>query len=209
MDHALVEHGLAPAREPDDRHSPAPARPSRALGARLAGAPLDIAMELAVDGELPPREFDRLINVLREGTATLGTTTARTRELGWRGAWLGHRLDVAVVPDQGRTRIRLTQSIRRAAFGAMAATTAAAGIGGPVLGAALFQLLQLPAPSWGVPLTSAANAVISGTVGTLFAAAAIPAGRGLVRWLRRYNAARLQTLAELLAARVGEGIEEG
>ncbi len=66
-------------------------------------------------------------------------------------------------------------------------------------------LMALPAPAWGVALRSSTIADIAASSGVITALGAVPLARRLVRRMRRFNAARLQTLAELLAVRVRDG----
>ncbi|HEU4631342.1 MAG TPA: serine/threonine-protein kinase [Gemmatimonadaceae bacterium] len=205
VEHALIEQGLLPPPLIPGRVHEGPAARGWQSGTAWAGAPLDIVMEVEADGELPPRELDRLVTTLREGTASLGAVSATARGLVWRGGWTGHRLEVAVTPDQGRTRIRLVQSLRRAAVGTTALAVGIGAAAAPAVGVALDLLLNIPAPSWSVALRSDTIAGIAGTIGVAAGLSAIPVARALVRRLRRFNAARLQTLAELLAAKVREG----
>ena len=206
VDHALVEHGVSATGRV--LRPALPGQHVRDLATRLAGAPLDITLESTVNGELPAREFDRVLNVLRDGTATLGAITQRQGELHWETGWAGHRLDVSVVPQAGRTTLRLTQGIAGAAIGRMAAAVALlAGIAGPATWLLLKVVLSVPAPAWGIPLSDGAIGALATCGGALTAIASVPVGRSLVRQLRRFNEARLQTLGELLAVRVQDGAQ--
>lgn len=157
-------------------------------------------------GELAPHAIDRVLNTVRDGTDTLGTVSERSRELRWEGTWPGHRLDVAIVPRDGSTTLRLTQHTGGAALGRTAiALASVAGVGAPSVWLLLTVVLNVPAPSWGVPLTSAAIASVAAAGGIVTALAALPLGRWLVRRMHRFHEARLRTLADLLAVRVEEG----
>jgi eukaryotic-like serine/threonine-protein kinase len=204
VDHALVEHGLGGTRREVTQLGVIESPVKRSL---WAGAPLDITLEAEVAGEIHPRHFDRLMNLLRDGTNTLGVTSAKTHALSWRTAWLGHRLDVSVSPQDGRTRIRFVQSLRRAAVGSLGGAFVAGGVGGTLAAFALDVLLRLPAPRGGIAFGHDAIHVIAATVGALIGVACIRLGRGAIRTVRDYNAARLQTLAELTAVRVRDAID--
>ncbi|HTR77484.1 MAG TPA: hypothetical protein VMH39_05215, partial [Gemmatimonadaceae bacterium] len=209
--HALAEHGLAPAASRVQSEPIVVSPPeSRSF---WAGAPLDIVVGAEVAGEVGPGDFDRLMHVLRDGTARLGTTLAESRELRWRCAWLGHRLDVAVVPDRGRTRIRLSQSVRRMAVGTVAASMALiGGVAAPLTGIVLYELMRVPArPLFRVRVALANRSIreIAATVAAVVAVSSIPIGWAAVRWMRRQNAARLRTLGEALAARCRELLRGG
>jgi hypothetical protein len=165
-----------------------------------AGAPLDIVVDADVDDSVDPRRFERLINVLREGTDTVGVTTTKSRELMWRGAWFGHRLEASVAPDGARTRIRVSQSIRRAAAATIASAIVVGGNVGAAIGVALVAM-HLPVPRWGFRIHRMEGIYLATAAG-VFVGTLI--GRALVRRLRNYNGARLNTLTELLALRAGE-----
>src|SRR5262249_10517706 len=141
---------------------------------------------------------------LREGTDTVGVTTTKSRELMWRGAWFGHRLEASVAPDGARTRIRLSQSIRRAALATMSATAAVGGVVRTPVGAGLINL-PLHAPPWGFRIHRADGVILTTVAGIC---AGMLLGRAFIRHLRNYNSARLHTLTELLALRAGDGRDD-
>jgi serine/threonine-protein kinase len=117
VERAFVEHGLV-------QRTPVPGTPvtqtPRAIveppverNSWWAGAPPFIAREVVVEGELPTRDLDRLINVLRDATGSMGHTMAHTRELAWWTGRFGTRVDVSVVPESDRTTVRVVQDARR------------------------------------------------------------------------------------------------
>ncbi|HEY9228189.1 MAG TPA: serine/threonine-protein kinase, partial [Gemmatimonadaceae bacterium] len=122
IEHALVEHGLVQGRTapPAPPVQAAPATPPKR--SIWAGVPLGMESEIVVDGEIPARDLDLLLTVLRDETGRLGTTHARTREIGWITGGIGNRLEVSVIPAQGRTTIRLTRKFSRAAIVTMLTT---------------------------------------------------------------------------------------
>ena len=205
VERALSEHGLL-ARRQTPVNDPLP---RTALRRSLwAGAPLDVVVDADVDTAVDPRRFERLINTLREGTGTVGVTTTKSRELIWRGAWFGHRLEASVAPDGDRTRIRLSQSIRRAALTTMSAAVAGGGVIGTAVAVSLVALMRLPAPFWSIRLHRHDIINIATTAGICAGLLLIPIGRAFVRRLRDYNSARLQTLTNLLALRAGDGRDD-
>ena len=163
-----------------------------------AGSPLYIVREFEVKGELPARDVERMINVLRDATGHLGTTSAKTRELAWSTGRLGARFDVSVVPEEGRTTVRLVKSERRMAIAAMLSSTMVLGfIGGPMVGAITHELFGAP-EEFAVMVGLAAGLVMPWKF-----------GRAVVRRFRARSAERLRLLGERLAAKVRESVEQG
>ena len=199
VEHALAEHGLAPGASVMQR---APVR--RSL---WAGVPLDIVKEAVVPGEVSPRDFERFINVLRDGTGTLGLTTARSRELAWRGKWFGHRLEASIVPDKGVTTIRLSQSVRRMAVATLTATVVVGAAMAPLVGWMVSKLLHHPAPDWAIGFSRTSLDLLSVFAAVMTVPAVIPVGRKLLAWLRRRNDAELSVLTTLLAEKAREVVE--
>jgi hypothetical protein len=90
----------------------------------------------------------------------------------------------------------------------MAASLAGGAAVGAAAGVALNVVMSLPAPGWSSALVPDEILSIAVTVGAVITIASVRIGRALVRRMREYNAARLETLAELLALRAGEGDRE-
>ncbi|MEP6834687.1 MAG: serine/threonine-protein kinase [Gemmatimonas sp.] len=190
VDHALAEHGLAPS---------AAVRPTRARSSLWAGIPLDIVKEARIDGEVSPHDFERFINSLRDATGTLGTTSARSRELAWRGKWFGHRLEASVVPDKGVTTIRLSQSVRRMAIATLISSFVVGGVVSPLVGWLVSEILRSSGPAWLEILSRESIETIAISAAFATVVASIPVGRRVLTWLRRRNDAELSVLAEALA----------
>jgi hypothetical protein len=203
IDHALVEHGLAPHRPRAIERKPVTPKRSR-----WAGVPVDIVEQAEIEGTLDSARFDELINVLRNGTARLGVAETKDRALVWQCAWLGHRLRVSVEPAEGRVRLRLTQSIRRMALGTIGTTIAMFGAVAAGTGVLLDQVMQLPSLTPGFVLDHGDIDAISSVVAAAIGLIAIPTGRAIVRWVRERNVAHLHTLAELMAERIRDGVSE-
>lgn len=136
VEHALQERGLVPTARPPRRPAPvassAPAAPASArttetLRVRWLRLPTDLVHEVTVDGEVPARDVELLLSVLREESGRMGRTLAKTRELAWRSGWPGSRIEASIVPHDGRTTIRLERSVRRRTLGALLGTLAFGG----------------------------------------------------------------------------------
>lgn len=130
--------------------------------------------------------------------------------LRWEGAWTGHRLVATVAASGPRATVRLEQRIHRAALARTGAALAlVGGVVGPAVWLVLDVVLRVPAPEWGVRLTAEVISALAAGGGVATALAALPVARALVRRLRRFHAARLHTLGELLALRLGEATRRG
>ena len=204
IDHALIEHGLAPQKPQRaiERKSVAPRK------SWLAGVPLDIVEQAEIEGTLSPARFDELINVLRDGTARLGESEMKNRSLVWRCAWLGHRLRVSVEPANGRMNVTMRESIRRMVLGTTGATLLAFGGVGAGLGLLLNQVMQLPSLLPGFELNRGDIETWATVIGVAIGLGAFPVSRAIVRWLREQNAAHLHTLAELLSSKIRDGVTD-
>jgi eukaryotic-like serine/threonine-protein kinase len=191
VEHALVEHGLMPGRMAAPTRAEFPTqRPSR-----WAGAPLKAVRDIEIEGEIPGRDLESLINTLRDESGRLGHTNAKTRELGWWTGGFGNRLEVTVVPNNGRTHIRITRGIRRNAIVVMVGSLAVFGfMGGGAIGAILGE-------GMGMDEFGAFIGVASGI------AMFWSAGRALARRVHRRASDRVRALGETLTAKVRERLE--
>jgi len=196
VEHALIEQGLKPGRKlaPKERAVPAPLIEGRP---RARIFPLEAVHEISVKGEIPARDVERLVNLLRDETGAIGHTVTKTRELSWWTGRLGTRLDISVVPLDGRTAIRVEKRLWRTAALVVAGSIGTVGFfTGLSTGAALLELFGDPGE--GV-------AVIGGL--TMAASTSLFTARRVMRWLRERSTARLRRLGEALARKVRETAE--
>lgn len=141
--------------------------------------------------DLAVRDFDRLINVLRDETGTMGRTEAKSRELAWWNGRFGTRLDVSIVPADGRTQVRLAKRTTRSTLLAVAGSVAVIGFGVCVSTVSIvFEI---------APNADAFAATLGLTSG---AAAAFYTARTFIRFFRRRAEVRLRSLGDALVARV-------
>jgi hypothetical protein len=197
VEHALGERGLGPkAVAPVKKAADAPAPIEQRSW--WAGVPLRVVREIEVEGELPARDVERLINLLRDATGSLGHTLAHTRELAWWNGRFGTRLEVTVVPQAERTTIRVMRDARRSAYlrtlGSWALTAFPLA---PAFGAILIEGFGMPEGP-GVLLTLAAGFTFAWRT-----------SRWLVRRGSERITARAQELADRLAAKVRSSIRPG
>jgi serine/threonine-protein kinase len=200
VEHALGEHGLVPGVSSSKPKSKAKTIVASASVARpnwLTGVSRYAIAEIEVKGELPARDVERLINVLRDATGSLGRTLAHTRELSWRTGGFGGRLEATVVPETGRTTIRVIGDSRRSMLwrGTSVLLTTAFVLG-PLFAVVLFEGLGVP-EEVGVMSAIAAGLVFAWKAGRAFI------GRG-----HRAVAAQAERIGERLAAKVRSAIAE-
>lgn len=170
----------------------------------VAGVPMRVVSQVVVDGELSPRDFDRVLHTIRDATGRMGTTLAGTREIAWRSSGMRRRIDVAIVPENGRTTIRVSRGIHRLAWGSAAATLlVGSGVGGAI-GSIVGGLLALPAPSWSVVLKPDSIDAISALVGVTAMLSGFPVWRRVLKHLRRARERKINRLVESIAQKVRE-----
>lgn len=205
LEHALVERGLLPARAIPSQES------HRSV---WAGVPLESVAQVEIEGEIAPRHFDRIFAILREGTAQVGTTTASKREIGWHCESVGDRLDVSVIPSDGKTTVRLEQNIRRMAGITMVSSVALlGGVVAPLVGLVSRGIMLLPAPIWlggrfHLFVSRGHASSIAAWIALGIAVASVPIGRTLVRWLARRSIGQLNALTEAVSGSVRLAVRE-
>jgi hypothetical protein len=152
MQHALMERGLvAPAtlaseNEPVIIDLTEPAR-------FFWGEPLQICYECVLEGELHERDFDVMVDTIRRragdwGDAGLLSTVGRS--LTWSThSKAGRRMQVSIFPRNGKTTIRVLESLKESAGGIYGGIIG--GFGGG-LGGIAFAIFQ-KARGFGLGLT--------------------------------------------------------
>ncbi|HKS07675.1 MAG TPA: serine/threonine-protein kinase [Gemmatimonadaceae bacterium] len=193
VDRALAERGLGPdARPLPSRVAPVPneAQPVRAPWWSVHRN--DSVFRTQVKGEMPGRDMDRLLNVLREQTGEIGTTIARTRELAWHMYDPGSRLDVTVVPADGSTTIALHRSARKRLLAAILTPALTVGFFAGLATTAIF----VDGMDEGalIPGFAAGLSALYATARSLF-----------IRYRER-NARQLAALGDVIATKVRESI---
>ncbi len=194
VDHALGERGLGPKAVVAPRRPAIAAQPAGETSWWL-GVPLQSAHEVEVAGELPARDLERLINLLRDATGTMGHTRAHTRELSWTTGQLGTRLEVTVVPENDRTTIRVVRDARRSAYVRAAfALVASTFVVGPMAAIIMIEGFGIP-EELGIPAAMALGLTLIWK-----------GGRALVRRGSVQIVDSARSLADRLAAKVRSSI---
>jgi serine/threonine-protein kinase len=195
VERALAEHGIG-AKAPVPLVDRKPASPARGRERQLFWplSRFNLEYESRVEGELPSREIERLINVLREQTGTLGTTSARSLELAWSGTTLSSRLHVSVVPEGGHTTVAMTRGMRLRTLASIVFAAVTVGFLSGIVIALLGEGLVSPRDEELVVFTT----LIGGT------AAALTAGGFFYRAVRARSMQRLNALGDVIATKVRE-----
>jgi serine/threonine protein kinase len=112
IQHALVERGLGGAAAADQSVVIRDFTPKKTF---WRGEPTEISYEVVLDGEVPEHDFDMLVDALRRTAGEAGTVEIVGRSMTWTGSGSGIRqsrpLQVSVFPRNGRTTIRVSDSI--------------------------------------------------------------------------------------------------
>ena len=149
MQHALIERGLAdPAKPPASRQEPV----INDLSDRatfFGGEPSQLCYESVVEGELAESEFDLLVDSIRRRAGAWGDAgqiSTVGRSLTWSSqSKSGRRLQVSIFPRNGRTTIRVSESLSEMFGGIYGGVIG--GFGGG-LGGMCFGLIQKSVPLW-------------------------------------------------------------
>jgi len=165
------------------------------LGSRLAGAPVALAIERVIDGEMPVDRLEELVPTIVAATPGRGTASAVGRSLTWssqEGSNLTEQ-QVLVSSQSGQTLIRVEQTYSGLAAGWFGGIMGGVGAGvGFGLGGALSATLGLGAGLVALPLTAIA--------GSYFLARSIYASQV------RHRQAAAHALVDKLAAQVETAI---
>jgi eukaryotic-like serine/threonine-protein kinase len=127
VDHALLEHGVTPTGTP----APPPIGiVDRSRGANaFIGSPTQLEYETVVDGEMPERDFDLLVDTIRKHTGEAGQLASIGRSFAWRSDPHRGAVNVSLLPRGGKTTIRVSESARPLAAGIFVGIVGAIGFG--------------------------------------------------------------------------------
>jgi serine/threonine-protein kinase len=138
VQHALIERGLAPVTS-------APAARQQHVVTDLTpkpswwgGEPSNISYETVVAGEVAERDFDLLVDTIRSRAGAwgeVGTVATVGKSLSWTSqSKSGRRLQVSIFPRNGKTTIRIFESLSETYAGIYGGVMGAGGgAGGAVL----------------------------------------------------------------------------
>ena len=147
---ALVEHGLVPTA------TDGPSGPGRAVAQRrpattpvvvvkegpkqnvnpLIGSPTRIVVEVVVEGEMPERDYDLVLDVIRREVGEVGQIGSVGRTFSWSVSNQSRKLQISVMPRGGKTTVRIDEQLGHLTggiFGGMMGGIGG-GVGGGVMG---------------------------------------------------------------------------
>lgn len=160
-----------------------------------SGTPMLLAHELSIEGEMPEREYDRLVETMRRSLGDVGVVSIIGRSFAWRSSDRKRKVEVIVQSRHGMTQIRVSEDLRPFAgelFGGYVG-----GVGGGVGGS----MMGLLAGAAHMPLAGIASALAFAA--GMYGFARVKFGRSV-----RRRAKRMRDIADALAAEVSEAIGE-
>jgi serine/threonine protein kinase len=146
---ALAEHGLVP--QPGEREGggnvPAPRRsgplpsyvvrdgPKQIVNPFL-GSATRIVVEVVVDGEMPERDYDLVLDIIRRDVGEVGQIGSVGRTFSWSVSNQSRKLQISVMGRGGKTTVRIDEQLGQITggiFGGMMGGIGG-GLGGAVMG---------------------------------------------------------------------------
>lgn len=189
---ALVERGLAPLHGAEDGADSGggvvrdgimpPHNPW--LGGRTT-----IAFEAIIPGEMPERDFDLLIDIIRRALNDPGNVSGVGRSLTWTSTEKTRKIAVAVLVRDGRTTIHVSERLKDLAGGLFGGIMG--GGGGATLGPVIGLSVEALGNPWLIPV------FISMTVGATWGIA-----RTIFQRMSRSRRAVLEEMTNRLAEQV-------
>jgi serine/threonine-protein kinase len=100
------------------------------------GTPTRIVVEATIDGEMPERDYDLVLDIIRREIGEVGQIGSVGRTFSWSISSRERRLQISVMPRGGKTTIRVDEQlghIARGLFGGLMGGMGG-GMGGAVMG---------------------------------------------------------------------------
>jgi serine/threonine protein kinase len=203
---ALREHGLVPvpgdASAAADRANVAPRRagalpavvvrdgPTQPVNPFL-GTATRIVVEATIDGEMPERDYDLVLDIIRREIGEVGQIGSVGRTFSWSVSNQNRKLQISVMPRGGKTTVRIDEQLGAIAGGIFGGIM---GGGGGGLGGAVMGIVAGGAHE---PLLGLAAWL--GVIATAFGTA-----RFTLRQLANGRRTKLTEVANLLANQIAE-----
>ena len=201
---ALAEHGLVRAPGDAQRGHVAP-RPPGAQPAIVVkdgppqkanpwvGTPSRILIDATIEGEMPERDYDLVLEIIRREIGEVGQIGSVGRTFTWSVSNQSRKLQISVMPRGGRTLVRIDEQLTNIMGGVFGGIMGggAGGIGGAAMGSIAAQTDQ--------PLLG-----LAAWIGV--AAASYGAARLTFRKLAQNRREKLNELATEIATQIAETV---
>jgi eukaryotic-like serine/threonine-protein kinase len=205
---ALREYGLvsAPARDSSGTAraamTPAQRRPSvlpavtikdgpKQRANPFLGTPTRIVVEATIDGEMPERDYDLVLDIIRREIGEVGQIGSVGRTFSWSVSNQNRKLQISVMPRGGKTTVRIDEQLSNVAGGIFGGIMGGVGggAGGAVMGtiAANTHRPLLAFAAW-------ASVVVSAFAGARFT----------LRRVATFRKEKLHDVADQLAKQIAE-----
>lgn len=128
VDQALAEQGLVGPPANVAGANPVASRPRRPLPATsvvdgpqktnpFLGSPLRILVDATIDGEIPERDYDLVLDIIRREVGEVGQIGSVGRTFTWSVSNQSRKLQITVMPRGGRTTVRIDEQLSQIAGG--------------------------------------------------------------------------------------------
>ena len=126
------------------------------------GTPIRILVDATIEGEMPERDYDLVLDIIRREIGEVGQIGSVGRTFSWSVSNQNRKLQISVMPRGGRTTVRIDEQLGNLAGGLFGGLVGGAGGG---LGAAIMGIVAGRAgePLLGVGLWAAWLATMFGT----------------------------------------------
>ena len=148
---ALREHGLVAAPVAStgspDRGAVAPRRPGTLPAIVVKDGPTQpvnaflgtatrIVVEATIDGEMPERDYDLVLDIIRREIGEVGQIGSVGRTFSWSVSNQNRKLQISVMPRGGKTTVRIDEQLGNVAGGVFGGIMGGGGggMGGAVMG---------------------------------------------------------------------------
>jgi len=174
VEQALAEHGLLRVTGVGAKDEPLVAAPRAQVPAVVVadgprqkanvflGTPIRILVDATIEGEMPERDYDLVLDIIRREIGEVGQIGAVGRTFSWSVSNQNRKLQISVMPRGGRTTVRIDEQLGNLAGGLFGGLVGGAGGG---LGAAIMGIVAGRAgePLLGIGLWAAWLATMFGT----------------------------------------------
>jgi eukaryotic-like serine/threonine-protein kinase len=205
---ALREHGLVPVpgdHGAADGRVPAAARPSGSLPATIVkdgpkqpvnlflGTATRIVVEATIEGEMPERDYDLVLDLIRREIGDVGQIGSVGRTFSWSVSNQQRKLQISVMPRGGKTTVRVDEQLGQIAGGVFGGIMGGVGGGG---GGAMMGIIA-----------GATHAPLAGLAAWLgMIASAYGGARFTLRRIFKSRREKLRDVANQIANQIAESI---